>query len=237
MKKLDIIQFNCNGLRNQSDAIKQLMMDYSPMVILLQELKIKKGESIKFKGYKLLTKHIREDSSAFPSIGMLIKNGLFYEEIETPDDWLVIGINTFIRKKISLFSYYDNRRINKLSQNQLNQITKLGKHKAILMGDLNAHSSIWNNLMIDGQESSRGKIVNDFILNSDYVIANDGSTTRLSPIIGIPNSSIDLTILHSDLSHMFNWEVILDGTMSDHLPCALSSLETFTNINHNKIWD
>lgn len=237
MKHVDIIQFNCNGLRGQSDAIKQLIIDYSPLVILLQELRMKKNGKINFKGYKLLSKHQMEDSPSRPSVGMLIKNGLIYEEIETPEDWLVIGINTFIKKEMSLFSYYDNHRINALSLNQLRRISKMGKHKSIIMGDFNAHSNVWDNLMSAGQESSRGKIINKFILDSDYVIANDGSPTRISPVLGVLNSAIDLAIMHVDFSHMFDWEVILDGTMSDHLPCALSSMESFRNINHRKIWD
>lgn len=83
-----------------------MIVKYDPSVILLQELKIKKGDKVQFKGYNFVIKLLREESYAFPSIGMLIKIGVKYEIIDTHEDWGVMGVNILIKKHISLFNYY-----------------------------------------------------------------------------------------------------------------------------------
>lgn len=45
----DIIQFNCRGVRGQYHQLKQLIVEFSPAFILLQEFQIKNASDDKFK--------------------------------------------------------------------------------------------------------------------------------------------------------------------------------------------
>lgn len=50
---IEIIQFNCNGIRARQGEIRDLIRIHDPKVILLQELKMRKGDKITFKGYTI----------------------------------------------------------------------------------------------------------------------------------------------------------------------------------------
>lgn len=239
MTRTDIIQFNCNGIRGQYHDIREMIVQYNPSVILLQELKMKKGHKIEFRGYTLITKYLNNETHLGASVGILIKNGLKFEVINTPVEWLVIGINIFIERDLSIFTYYDTQRLNNLTFNQLRTISTLGKHKAIIMGDFNTHSCIWDNNLRNRiyTSSNRDKAVLQFINDSDYVLMNDGKVTRISPIAENKDSAIDITLIHKELVQFYEWEVadIMNG--SDHLACLLSSNKLNENLHKRVIWD
>lgn len=237
MKQVDIIQFNCNGVKGHFHHIKQLIIKYSPKFILLQELKKKKSEQINFKGYTLISKHLQEDSSQYPSVGILIKKGIIFDIIDTPASWCVLGINTTLDIPISIFSYYDNGRINKLSKAQLNSLVNNAKNKSILMGDFNARSSIWDKKVSSSFNHTRSQSIINFLNDSDYILMNDGSTTRISPIFNQENSAIDLSILHQDLATKFEWFVSDSMYGSDHLPCMLTRIDINHTTHQRIIWN
>lgn len=238
MDKARIIQFNCCGIKAKFNDIKQMIIKYNPDFILLQELKIKKNDKVKFKGYTLLSKHIDDESPTLTSVGMLIKDGIIYSEIILPDDMMVIGINTVCSAPISLFSYYDNHRINKLSAIQLNFIIDRGKHKPIIMGDFNTKSFLWDSNRKLVSNDHRAKKLIDFLDESEMVLLNDGSTTRISPIFNQKNSALDLTLVHKDLHLKFKWSVADSEYGSDHLPVLLSPVKKDNFTAHKRIiWD
>lgn len=235
MDKARIIQFNCCGIKAKFNDIKQMIIKYNPDFILLQELKIKKNDKVKFKGYTLLSKHIDDESTTLTSVGILIKDGIIYSEIDLPDDMMVIGINTVCSTPISLFSYYDNHRINKLSANQLKCIIDSGKHKPIIMGDFNTKSFLWDsNRKFIFNDHRANKLI-DFLDDSEMVLLNDGSTTRISPIFNQKNSALDLTLVHKDLHLKFNWSVAESEYGSDHLPTLLSPINKDNFTTHERI--
>lgn len=80
----DIIQFNCNGLRAQSTFIRQLLCEFQPKVMLLQELRCTSKALIKFRGYTLITHMLDQSSNNFPSVGMLIRDDIQFQRISTP---------------------------------------------------------------------------------------------------------------------------------------------------------
>lgn len=237
MNQKDIVQFNCNGIRGHYNLIKQLLHDCTPKFVLLQELKMKKNEKITFKGYTLLRKNIDDDSSFLPSVGILIKDGILYEEIQIPAQNCVIGINTFCVHPISLFSYYDSIRIGDLNEAQLKRIVDLGKNKAIIMGDFNAKSYLWdNNRKRTYNNDVRASHIINFVNNHDYVILNNGASTRISSIFNQKNSAIDLTIISQNLASTFSWSVSNSTYGSDHLPTFLTTTR-IANSHVTHIWD
>lgn len=238
MNNTDFIQFNCNGLRAQYHQVALLIKQFSPKFIALQELKATKNTKISFNGYHFIRKHPSPDSALAPSIGLLIKFGVKFKILDTPEDSLVIGIDTFCKTAISLFCYYDNRNINKLSVIQLNKIIGYSKKKSIILGDFNARNAIWDkSLRNDPRSNQRGNIVSDFLDQSEYVILNDGSPTRISPIFNQSNTAIDLSIVHKDLYSSFEWSVATMDYGSDHLPIFLSSESIHADDSPDSFWD
>lgn len=229
---IDIVQFNCNGIRAQHHHIVQLIKKYSPNFVLLQELKISSRDIIKFKGYKLITNLSANDTHLNSSVGILIRNGILFNIIDIPNDLCVVGINTFNGVPASIFSYYDNRNLKKLSESNLKRIIGLGKHKPIMMGDFNTRSYLWDNNKKLMFNDSRAKAILNFIENSEVILLNDGSITRISPIYNNHNSAIDLTFVHNDFSSKFSWSVSNSSFGSDHLPTLLTF--NYENISRHK---
>lgn len=233
----DFVQFNCNGIRGQRLHIQQIIIKYSPKFILLQELKIKKTDNIKFKGYTFISKFIDEDSQFKPSVGMLIKEGIIFSIIDTPNDICIIGIDTFNVVPISLFSFYDSARICKLSEPNMKKIVELGKHKPLIMGDFNTKSSLWDRNVKSTWNDRRTKELINFIDNSDLILMNDGSPTRISPVFNCNNSAIDLSLIHKDLISDFFWSVSNSTFGSDHIPTLVTSYNSNLNPHEHIIWN
>lgn len=78
----DIVQFNCNGTKSNYHHILEIVKEFNPKFILLQELRIVKSDELKIKGYILLLK--TRGSRHQPSVGILIKDGILYDIIDTP---------------------------------------------------------------------------------------------------------------------------------------------------------
>ena len=86
----------------------------------------------------------------------------------------------------------------------------------LLLGDFNAHNCLWGGNVNDAE----GKTIDDFILNNNLSLYNDGSMT-FHNIYTNTFSAIDLSICSSTVHLDFNWCVdeFLHG--SDHFPVHL----------------
>ena len=93
--------------------------------------------------------------------------------------------------------------------------------QAIIVGDFNGHSRLWDYLQ---PPDPRGQELEDWILDHDLHVLNDGSPTRHSRITGNA-STPDLTLCGSAWSSKTTWRLEEPLGSSDHLPIA-------TTINH-----
>ena len=81
----------------------------------------------------------------------------------------------------------------------------------IILGDINAHNTIWGSEYVN----SRGREVEQFVNNHNIVIMNNGAPTR---IVGNPETAIDLTICTASMEALFHWKVAESPGDSDHCP-------------------
>lgn len=127
--------------------------------------------------------------------------------------------------------------MNELSETNLNNIIKCGKHKPIIMGDFNAKSYLWDENVTSTVNSPRANKIIRFIQNSDMVMLNEKSTTRISPIFAHKNSALDLTLVNSELIPHFKWSVEEESYGSVHLPTMLSTERNNINQHKCRIYD
>ena len=74
----------------------------------------------------------------------------------------------------------------------------------LILGDFNAHSTSWGCTNTD----SKGKVIEDFLLQSNLSILNNGSSTYLHPGTG-STSAIDLSICQPSLFLDLSWSLSL----------------------------
>ena len=117
--------------------------------------------------------------------------------------------------------------------------------KWIVLGDFNCHSSLWDdNCYLDrGKNIAQGL---ERLADSQLVLLNDGSSTRLPDRANDSPTAIDLSFTSPDLAADADWSVGEDPLSSDHLPItikmALGPLEEGAPHNprflyHKANWD
>ena len=87
----------------------------------------------------------------------------------------------------------------------------------ILAGDINAHSNSW----FSHSKDHRGIIIEDLLQNSNQIILNSNTPTRIPTAKNQQPSSPDITRISSNLYHQTTWKTIY-ALNSDHLPILIT---------------
>ena len=102
----------------------------------------------------------------------------------------------------------------------------------IVTGDFNARHPTWERGLDSAQTG--GNLVDQAILDSDLVLLNDGTPTRLPDVATHSPTAIDLTLVSADLATDTYWTVLEDPLRSDHCPLLLTLEREFTHKPTNK---
>jgi len=94
-----------------------------------------------------------------------------------------------------------------------------GDETKIIMGDLNSHHPIWDNMPVN----RGGRIISEKLMEQDLIIMNDGTATLFRN--GERSSAVDLTMASASLAPMIKWQVLLDNGNSDHFPTLITLQE------------
>ena len=97
---------------------------------------------------------------------------------------------------------------------------------AITGGDLNAHSQMWDRWQ---PEDSLGSNLEEWLMEKDFCIANDGAATRTNPGTG-GSSAPDITLVHSSWLDRVEWSMT-ECLGSDHLPILITVDCQVTTLN------
>ena len=104
-----------------------------------------------------------------------------------------------------------------IKQEDLNSLVGQLTGPYLLVGDFNAHSTLWGN----PTNNTLGDKIETFIENNDLSLMNDQSATYLHPATG-SFTAIDLSLCSPCLYMDFNWNVHNDQCGSDHYPVFIS---------------
>ena len=146
------LQWNVNGLRSRRIDLENLIKDYSPASMLLQEVRLpfevqecqEKGEPIPsyacFKGYKGYFKLKKNGQNG---VALYIRNNVFHTPINLNTPLQTLAAKITFREKVFIVSshYSPCSQSPKLLQFQ-NIINKFDK-PYLMGGDYNAHSDFW----------------------------------------------------------------------------------------------
>lgn len=210
MENIEIINWNVRGFKARFEEIKMLIYEYDPIVLCLQELMTNLPYVPKIKGYKSII-------SAGAKAAIFIKDGYFFEEINLNTNMEAVGIKIKLKKVVSVVSIYlpPHERI---VRSELNSMLNSLSGNFIITGDFNARSELWG----DSITNTRGRIVENFCLQNDLFVANNGQATHVPHISAHSFSAIDLTIVNSAFGLEVDWQLEEDARGSDHIPILIS---------------
>ena len=98
-----------------------------------------------------------------------------------------------------------------------------------MCGDINAHSLLWDDSMASKRTDKRGRIVEEWLADSNMLPLNDGTPTHTNRSSGT-ESAPDVTLVHSTLMDKTTWERVEDLS-SDHHPIIITYRDNIPRVN------
>lgn len=224
-----LIQWNVNGYFTRLTEIKLLINETDPYVICLQETHLKNNSCPQILGYATYTTN-NLSNRARGGVLTAIKNTINHNYLDLNTTLEAIAIRVTFPTVFTICNIYLSPS-NIINFNEMKLLIDQLETPFILLGDFNAHSTLWGSQ----NDNARGIIISDLIDHFHLNIFNTGLSTYLSPSYNT-FSCIDLTLGTSSLISKFDWNTIEDLHGSDHFPISLDILINKTQRTKRAKW-
>ena len=154
-----IFSWNCRGLKNKKSFLEKLTWEHRPLVIAMQELKLKKGQQFNthISNYTYIDERLEINGTAQGGVGFYIHKDITYHKIPIKNTkFQAIAIHAYLHKRVTICNIYIHKNVN-FTQADLEQLTKQLPKPFILTGDFNCHHALWHDNNTDTQ--GKGQIV------------------------------------------------------------------------------
>ena len=229
------MQWNAASLKNKiyelRDRTKALDLD----IILIQETHLKEDDKTPtIDGYTA----IRADRKGGMEGGGLIsyiRSSLTYERIkdEAKNGTEISSFSVKMSKNkwIKFTNLYCPPTSSTSFTNQLELALPIipTASNAIICGDFNAHSTLWDD---HAASDERGSQIEDWLIENELTVLNDNTPTRINPATG-GLSSPDVTLCGTNWSHKTTWTTEDGMGKSDHNPIVI---EMHSEVSHNPVF-
>ena len=223
-----ILQWNCRGMENKKVHLQQLISDYSPAIICLQETllspnvekSLRDGTPLPrvavLKGY---TPYFRCIDSGRNGIAIFVSNNVLHSPVRLNTRLQALAVRvTFQDREFIVSNHYtSDKHDGTPSKDEFQSIVDKFNLPYIMCGDFNAKSTLWGN----DDDNERGTEIEKFLFNNDLSPLNTEVMTRYDSHHK-KYSLIDLSICHPDLYLDFECKVLDDPHDSDHHPIVIS---------------
>ena len=221
-----ILQWNCRGLLSNRIELENLISEFSPAVICLQETlldpSIQNNQNnennlpsfVKFKNYKGYFKCI---NSGRNGVAIYVKNNVPHSIIELDTVLQALAVRvTYQNKEFIVSNHYTSLTHDGVpSKHKFNKIIHFFDRPYLMCGDFNAHNKLWSH-----KDDDRGRALGSFICDNDLGVLNTKVKTRQDH--SGEWSLLDLTIAHPSLLLDFESKVLPDAHGSDHCPILVT---------------
>ena len=210
-----ILQWNAGGLRPSIAELQLLQTTLCPRVVCIQETKFAPASTIDLTGFIAHHRIHPDNQIASGGTSIYIHKHTLHRKIDIRTPLQAVAVRVTLHRPITICSVYIPPEY-PLKISHLTNLTKQLPKPFILLGDFNAHSPLWGDKSLD----DKGKVVEEFLLQNNICLFNDGSPTFRNRATFNP-SAIDLTLCTPDLRADYEWSVLDDRV--DHLPITLKN--------------
>jgi len=163
---MDILQWNIHGLQANREGLNILLSNLNPVLVSLQVTFLKRSKTTTFKNYSFCNLPGEESNiSIHGGIAILVNSAVPHSHIQLNTSLQAIAVRAACHKTISVCSIYLSPSSKFNSSDFDNIITQLPP-PILLLGDFNAHSSLWGFSKTD----IRGKLVEDILLKHNFSV-------------------------------------------------------------------
>ena len=230
---LKILQWNARSIRTNEPFLSSHLKKEKFDILMLQSLNCKEQELPKMAGFCyppfLDSAGDKIKVATYVNADLVATRKPFVHQAEGYCVWTEVWLQ---RGPINLLNmYFPTGDKNADWIPQVN--TKGGTW--IVAGDFNRHSNLWEDSCPPQNEATQFR---DKILDSDLIILNDGSPTRIPDRAQQRLTAVDLTLTTIDIIDQTQWTVGEDPLSSDHLPITIELnkppiRDTITKIKYN----
>ena len=218
MSLTSILQWNMRGFRANITELQALISSKSPVVAAIQETKLKQEHSCNIHHYKTYRYDAPSVTIAHGGVALLVH----YSAPSTPfhlrtNLQAVAATVDFGNLQVTCVSIYLPPDED-FPDNALQELIRQLPRNFVLLGDFNAHSTVWGCT----RSNRRGSRLEDLILRNDMCILNTGLPTHIALPSG-NTSAIDLSLSSPTLADRFRWRTHSHPSGSDHYPIWLWS--------------
>lgn len=209
-----VLQWNSRSVSSKVPDLIYLINKFRPFALAISETWLKPGFPFRIRGYSVL----RDDRpDGWGGAALLIKKNYMYSQISLPV-FNNSHINAVAAKigDISIVSLYISQKDVSVLPILKDIISSLVGPK-IILGDFNAHHSLWG----ASNNDPFGNHLVDLIDDLNLCVLNDGSATRRSRP-GQSLSFVDISLCSPSLSSLLSWKCIPSSYGSDHFPILVS---------------
>ena len=214
---LKILHWNARSLRNKIPELRETLRQERIDIALIQEAQLPENSNL-IGEYVVVTNPVNNGRNTV----ILVHRSIHFR-METPDPQPRAGLAETVTISIperANILWITNTYVfpggDYIPTDTWNSV--FSGRRAILAGDLNAHSEKWDR---GTPQDRRGVGVSDWAEEEEAVIANSGEPTRIGNIRQ-RNTAPDVAILAGSLAMNFVWKVLENSMGSDHLPCVLA---------------
>ena len=228
-----ILQWNCNGFYRHKEELDILICDFNPCCVCLQETHFKMTDKGILKGFNVFRYDDTRGQRAQGGVAIAIREALYTSRLPLNTPFQAVAVTIHVPEAITLCNVYLPEDA-PVTRYNLESLVRQLPRPFVLLGDFNAHDALWGSTR--AHRNRRGKILSDFILDSNHILLNNGEKTRFNSFNG-EYTSIDLCILSSSLMTKMRMSVHDDLCGSDHFPLFIEKDQCIhDNFNRPDAW-
>jgi len=211
-----VIQWNCQGLRAKKCEILNLIRQFKPALIALQETMIRDTDKFNIPNYNCVRRQGHINRRVHGGTALFIHESVPYNDLGLNTELEAVAISVNLDTTITVCSLYNSRNHN-ISEQLLNDLLQSLPQPALILGDINSYSIRWGSEATD----VRGRIFENFLNTNNLITLNSGTPTR----IGYNSeTAIDVSIASPGVAASCHWEVLPSPRDSDHCPILVTIL-------------
>ena len=210
---ITIFQWNANSISARKiELIHYLSQTKNPPdIICIQETHLSPGKEFRVENYNIERRDRTDRSKG--GVMTLIHKTISYTLLPPIPGIEEISLEIKLQQQSIIIVNVYNPPNNDINLQKYNQIAL--RPNTFLLGDFNAHSTLFGGNITD----KLGDTLEKFIDDNNLTLLNDRTGTHINPNGG--TSAIDLTIASTNLAMKCNWTVESNSLGSDHYPILI----------------
>ena len=214
LQTTNILQWNCRGYYANQDRLHDLILNYDPSCIVLQELILGQRSLVSLKGYS------SHHSPGRGGAGIFIKRNIPASVLKLRTTLEAVAASLFIGKQYTICSIYIPPHYRITQQEMEELITQLPR-PFLILGDFNCRDPLWG----DTTTTFPATMIKNVLNLHDIGLLNSGEKTHYHRQTNT-RTCIDLSLCSAECVPDFNWQVKTpppeDFYESDHFPILIS---------------